>query len=275
MLASLPPLYSVVYFDAGDFALRGFFGLLRKLVQLKGGTDFAVIALEPDPFFYFYRHFKKYPAFIVQGEHSLDDYFAFLYADPGESPADALRYNAQQYAILPMCGSWFILADRGSEVGQLVGRRDIVEFSRSHYPYLFNEEDDLYRTFKVETGGVLRDLTEGEILFIRSIANRLKPATRSRLLSDLDLARAEELFDDASLIRFHFAGYERCKKAGQSTYPIEGRLNDADGATVHLLLFADPTTDCTSLNFCVGHTALCRRLTGLAWSWLSCRRSEG
>jgi hypothetical protein len=96
---------------------------------------------------------------------------------------------------------------------------------------------------------MLRDLTEGEISFIRSVANRLNPAARDMLLADLSLARAEEMLDDASLMRFHLTGYERGKFCGQHTYPIEGELNDADGTAVHVLLFADPADRLYELEF--------------------------
>lgn len=96
---------------------------------------------------------------------------------------------------------------------------------------------------------MLRDLTEGEISFIRSVANLLGPAARDRLLLDLSLARAEEMLDDASVMRIHLAGYERGAVRGQHTYPIEGELNDADGTPAHVLLFADPADRLYELEF--------------------------
>jgi hypothetical protein len=96
---------------------------------------------------------------------------------------------------------------------------------------------------------MLRDLTKDEISFIRSVANRLEPADRDRLLSDLSLARAEEMLDDASLMRIHLSGYKRGAVRGQHTYPIEGELNDADGTPAHVLLFADPADRLYELEF--------------------------
>jgi hypothetical protein len=142
-LGRLPESWSVLYFDAIDISLPGFFELVRMLLRLEGGTDFAVLALDPDPFDYFFYHFKKYPAFVVRKEHSIEEYYSFLHADPGDSPADALAYNAQEYAILPVSGSWYAFGNRPSEVGRLCASKEIIEFSRQHYPYFFEREDDL------------------------------------------------------------------------------------------------------------------------------------
>ncbi|CAB3768957.1 hypothetical protein LMG29542_05990 [Paraburkholderia humisilvae] len=65
----------------------------------------------------------------------------------------------------------------------------------------------------------------------------------------MSLARAEEMLDDASLIRFHLFGYERGDYHGQHTYPVEGQLNDCDGTPVHVLLYADPADRLYELEF--------------------------
>lgn len=142
-LGLLPETWSTLYFDAIDISLPGFFELVRMLLRLEGGADFAVLALDPDPFGYFFYHFKKYPAFVVRRDHSIEQYYSFLHADPGDSPADALAYNAQEYAILPISGSWYAFGNRQSEVGKLCASKEIIEFSREHYPYFFESEDDL------------------------------------------------------------------------------------------------------------------------------------
>ncbi|MFC0402267.1 hypothetical protein [Paraburkholderia rhizosphaerae] len=113
-LDCLPPSWSTLYFDATDIDLPNFFEWVRALLRFEGGTEFAVLALSPDPFSYFYPHFHKYPAFLVRNEHSLDDYYAFLHADPGDSPADALAYNAQEYALhrFQEAGMSWVIEDR-------------------------------------------------------------------------------------------------------------------------------------------------------------------
>ncbi|WP_105510575.1 DUF6984 family protein [Paraburkholderia sp. BL21I4N1] len=96
---------------------------------------------------------------------------------------------------------------------------------------------------------MLRQLTEGETAFIRQIASRLEPADGERLLSDLACARAESQLEDGSLVHFYLDGYVRPAHVGQHTFPFEGRLTDADGAAVCVLLFADPGNRLLELEF--------------------------
>ncbi|MBW9108008.1 DUF6984 family protein [Paraburkholderia phenoliruptrix] len=94
-----------------------------------------------------------------------------------------------------------------------------------------------------------RELTENERTFVRLIASRLAPEESEKLLSDLASARAEPQLEDGSLILFHIDGYERSTAIGQHTFPFEGRLADADGEPVSVLLFADPANRLLELEF--------------------------
>ncbi|WP_408495205.1 DUF6984 family protein [Paraburkholderia sediminicola] len=96
---------------------------------------------------------------------------------------------------------------------------------------------------------MLRELTDGERAFVRGIASRLDAKEREELLSDLERARAEPTLDDGSLILFHIEGYQRPPHIGQHTFPFEGRVLDADGAEVCVLLFADPGNRLLELEF--------------------------
>lgn len=96
---------------------------------------------------------------------------------------------------------------------------------------------------------MLRELTENEKTFIRLIAARLPPAERMELLSDMANVHAEPQLEDESLILFHIDGYERPPHIGQHTFPFEGRLADADGEPVCVLLFADPANRLLELEF--------------------------
>jgi hypothetical protein len=87
---------------------------------------------------------------------------------------------------------------------------------------------------------VIRALTDDEIFFIRGVAARLDSQARDRLLSDLAIAQVEAELADGELIRLHLDGYEHPHGGGQSLYPVEGEMNDADGAPIAVLLFADP-----------------------------------
>jgi hypothetical protein len=124
-----------LYFDSIDISTPTFFFFIRALLAFESADTFAVLALRPDPFAYFHHHFKKYPAFLVGPEHSVDDYFAFLNADPGDSLADALASNTQRYAVLPINGSWFVYGNWSKEMSALTGPLDVLTFSRRHYPF--------------------------------------------------------------------------------------------------------------------------------------------
>jgi len=124
-----------LYFDSIDISTPTFFFFIRALLAFEHADTFTVLALRPDPFTYFHHHFQKYPAFHVGPEHSVDDYFAFLNADPGDSLADALASNAQRYAILPTNGSWFVYGNWSNEMSALIGPADVLKFSREHYPF--------------------------------------------------------------------------------------------------------------------------------------------
>lgn len=135
---------TVLYFDTIDIATPPFFELIRSMLAYQGASAFVVLAVSPDPFTYFHHHFGKYPAFVLGPEHDEDDYYAFLHADPGGSPADALVYNAQRYAVLPTQGDWFIYGNWTRETGALIGSPEVMEFASQHYLF-FQERDDDFR----------------------------------------------------------------------------------------------------------------------------------
>lgn len=134
---------AVLYFDAIDVATPPFFELIRSMLAYEGVSEFVVLAVRPDPFAYFHRHFEKYPAFVVGPEHGEADY-AFLHADPGGSPADALVYNAQRYAVLPTQGDWFIYGNWTRETGVFIGSLEVMESAGQHYLF-FQERDQHFQ----------------------------------------------------------------------------------------------------------------------------------
>jgi len=84
-----------------------------------------------------------------------------------------------------------------------------------------------------------RQLTQQERDVIRSIAEGLDDNQRRRVLEDAALAMAEVINDDNSIIRFHLDNYVRPPYRGQHSLPVEGRVQDADGASLLLLLHQD------------------------------------
>jgi hypothetical protein len=138
------PRDELLYFDPIDIATQKFFDLVQAVLVFTNTTDFATVILKPDPFNYFHHHFGKYPAFIIGPEHDEDDHYAFLHADPGGSPADALMYNAQRYAVLPTQGDWFIYGNWTRETGAVIGPPEVMEFARQHYLF-FQERDQHFQ----------------------------------------------------------------------------------------------------------------------------------
>lgn len=143
-LASLPSNEPVLYFDTIDIATPPFFEWIRSTLAYEGTSAFVVLAIRPDPFTYFHHHFGQYPAFVVGPEHGEDEYYAFLHADPGGSPADALMYNAQRYAVLPTQGEWFIYGNWTRETAAFIGSPEVMEFSRQRYPF-FQARDQYFQ----------------------------------------------------------------------------------------------------------------------------------
>src|SRR6201996_5219296 len=107
----------LLHFDSSNIGIKIFRDLIRSIAAFNGTGEFAVIVINPDPFSYFNVHFGKYPGFIVETQHTGDDFVEILMMDPGGSPADAIGFYSEQYAVLPISGDWFIYADRGWEWG--------------------------------------------------------------------------------------------------------------------------------------------------------------
>lgn len=76
-------------------------------MQMAGDLRAYYIVLSPDPVHYFYHHFKKYPVIKISYRDSADDFLALMKADPGGSPADAVRTNWSESVIFVPGGKWF------------------------------------------------------------------------------------------------------------------------------------------------------------------------
>ncbi|WJF90719.1 hypothetical protein QS306_03365 [Paraburkholderia bonniea] len=132
----------LLYFDSVDLQTQKFFELVRKLLALKGATDFATLVLKPDPFSYFNFHFGKYPGFITRPCNTHDEFFDFMMQDPGDSPADALGVNRHYYVQFPSNGDWIIFGDDSWGIGMLYGPPDIMECARNFYRFFKKPPED-------------------------------------------------------------------------------------------------------------------------------------
>jgi hypothetical protein len=134
------PVSELLHYDSSNLGTQVFHDLVRGIAAFNGNGEFAVVVLNPDPFDYFNVHFGKYPGFIVGTQHTDDDFFEILMRDPGDSPADAIGFYSEQYAVLPMSGEWFLYADRGwnGGTGVLGGPPAVMEFARQRFGFYEN-----------------------------------------------------------------------------------------------------------------------------------------
>lgn len=137
---AVTPVSELLHYDSSNLGTQVFHDLIRSIAAFNGAGEFAVLVLNPDPFSYFNMHFGKYPGFIVEPQHSDDDFFEILMKDPGDSPADAIGFYSEQYAVLPLSGEWFFYADRGWDggTGVLCGPPDVMNFARQRFGFYEN-----------------------------------------------------------------------------------------------------------------------------------------
>ena len=95
-------------FDDAMTCTLAFAGLLQDLMEWSCDIVCNYAVLEPDPVNYFYKHFKRYPAFEIRRGDPAQLYLGFLNEDPGESAADAISTNSWAWVIVPPSMKWFV-----------------------------------------------------------------------------------------------------------------------------------------------------------------------
>lgn len=133
-----PTALTKLTFDDAQICTYEFSDLLQRLMEHSNDTQIYYIILDPDPQYYFYQRFKKYPAFeIVRGD-SRNDYIAMLNEDPGDSPIDAVGTNWWACVTAPPSLQWFAHALRSDQDdgGHLWVPPEWVTELRGIHPYL-------------------------------------------------------------------------------------------------------------------------------------------
>lgn len=102
-------------FQDVDLISLDFGRLLQNLLELSHDPYAAYVVLVPDPIWYFYHHFRKYPAVHIEAGDSAERYLSVLNEDPGGSPADAIGINWWELAVVPPSRAWFVHALRHDE----------------------------------------------------------------------------------------------------------------------------------------------------------------
>ena len=108
-------------FDDADICTPEFGALLQDLMRFSGDSHYNYVVLNPDPLYYFFHHFHKYPAIEIELGELPKTYLAALSEDPGGSPADAIGVNWWECVIVPPSARWFVHAlrddlDRGGHL---------------------------------------------------------------------------------------------------------------------------------------------------------------
>lgn len=85
----------------------------------------------------------------------------------------------------------------------------------------------------------MRKATAAEQSAIEAIANALPRNQRDGIIADLAHSSLTDEVGDGSRLVFVIDGYQRPKYRGQHAFPVEGRMQDRDGADLHVVLYAD------------------------------------
>ena len=84
----------------------------------------------------------------------------------------------------------------------------------------------------------MRNATTGERLAVLAIANALPDEQGHQMKADLEISQVEEE-SGAARLRFVIPGYARPPYRGQHPFPVEGWMQDADGARLDVIPHAD------------------------------------
>lgn len=95
----------------------------------------------------------------------------------------------------------------------------------------------------------MRPLNCEEKKLISIFAGRLEEGERQQLLEDMRGAKASPVTSDGSRIEFSIAGYDRPQYRGQHLFNVEGKMLDADGVELSVLLHADESGRLLELEF--------------------------
>jgi hypothetical protein len=116
------------FINSDEIFVEGFIPKIKTFLKSISEDKFYFIVLEPNPKKYFFHHFNKYPLIEVSIVDEEDDYFSIIEENPGESPADAIRYVSKVILIYSDSLNWAIYINRDYEVG-IIGakKREITE----------------------------------------------------------------------------------------------------------------------------------------------------
>jgi hypothetical protein len=141
---------------------------------IKNNNDeyFSLFTIDPLPEDYFFKHFKKYNSSRISNKNSYLDYIEFLERDPGNSPADALRFNTELMAFYSNSLNWGLIGSKGWEIA-IIGFTD--ENTKGHFQTSFSDKMMFESVEKCISNIVLKlDSSEKTIKFYKELAENYK-----------------------------------------------------------------------------------------------------
>lgn len=132
----LAPPHSLIVLEFHALFTKEFFAAARQLTAAAGARSICFGVIEPDPEHYFFQNFGRFPWLEVDVENdSFERVQAAFLEDPGDSPADAMRYNSE--VVVSYCDSldWLVYADRNLELALLaLSSAELERLWRLHFP---------------------------------------------------------------------------------------------------------------------------------------------
>jgi len=108
-----------IFFNFDDFFTKDFFDGLTQFLRRnrEGNETFTLFTIRPDPEDYFYENFGCYPILRSSTLWMAEKYLSVVFADPGNSPADAIAYNSMELVLHSQSLDWCIYGNRDFEIG--------------------------------------------------------------------------------------------------------------------------------------------------------------
>lgn len=84
-----------------------------------------------------------------------------------------------------------------------------------------------------------RELSNNERAIIERVAAKLPATDRDALINEMNGATVVEESGDGGTVLFALPNYVRPAYLGQHSYGVEGKMRDADGTEISVILYAD------------------------------------
>lgn len=133
----IPTPLRKLLFDDAEIRTLAFGNFLQELMELSADSKAHYIVLNPDPVYYFYDHFNKYPVLEIHSNDVSENYIDGLNQALDHSPADAIGINWWECVIVPPSLKWFVHALRSDrdDSGHLWVPPEYLDRIHEVYPY--------------------------------------------------------------------------------------------------------------------------------------------